>query len=56
MAIVLLVSIVFTLKVKNFRNSFYKLRQGIIYKLVLVGNVCYKYEIAAKHRGLNTEL
>ena len=53
MAIVSLVSIVFTLEVKN---GFYKLRLGVVYELMLVRNVFYKYKDAAKNCGLNTEL
>ena len=48
MAIVSLVSIVFTMEIKNFAISFYKLREGVVYNLVLVKNAYYKYKNAAK--------
>ena len=51
MAVVSLVSIVFTIKVKNFAISLYKLRKGIVYTLALVRNVCYKYKNAVKNCG-----
>ena len=51
MAVVSLVSIVFTRKVKNFAISLYKLRKGIVYRLGLGRNVCYKYKNAVKNCG-----